>query len=143
MDSNIATIIITVITGLFSIITVKIQKTENNLISKIDEQAVFFDKEKLIKQELDSAEKKRDAIIEQITIFSMKINTQIALSDATLDQATLDYIKNTSMELESSYNEVSEFILSTSREYDILKEILKSTQADIDKLKSQRKMFNG
>ena len=139
MDVNIATIIITIITGIFSIITIKIQKTEGSLINKIDEQAVFIKKEKAMQQKLLQAEKKRDTIIEQITLFSMKINTHIILSIKGIDEKTISELKQTSIELENSYKEISEYIKTTSNEYELLIDILNAIQDDIRKIQSDKK----
>ena len=139
MDVNIATIIITLITGIFSIITIKIQKTEGSMMNKIDEHTVFIKKEKAMKQKLVNAEKKRDVIIEQITLFSMRINTHILLSIKGIDQKVLSDFKQTSIELENSYKDVSEYIKTTSNEYELLVDILNAMQDDIDKVQGKKK----
>jgi len=120
MDPTIATVLITVITGVFSVITVKIQKNQGKLIKKIDEQSIFIDKEKALRQRLVQAEKKRDSIIEQMTILSMRINIHLVNALSEVDERIVNDLKQTSVELESSYKEASDNIKDISKEYDIL-----------------------
>jgi len=134
MDPTIATIVITVITGIFSLITVRIQKNQDKLIKKIDEQTVFIEKEKTLRQKLVQAEKKRDRIIEQMTILSMKINIHLINTlSSEIDRRVVDDLKQTSLELESSYKEATESIKDISKEYEVLINMSNELQGDFDK----------
>ena len=50
MDQYLSTVIVAVITGIFSIITLIIQKRQDKVINKIDEQTMFIEKERKLKQ---------------------------------------------------------------------------------------------
>ena len=52
MDQYLSTVIIAIITGVFSVITLLIQKKQDKVISKIDEQTLFIEREKALKQKL-------------------------------------------------------------------------------------------
>lgn len=133
MDPTIATVLITVITGVFSVITVKIQKNQSQLIKKIDEQTIFIDKEKALRQKLVQAEKKRDSIIEQMTILSMRINIHLVNALHEVDERIVRDLKQTSVELESSYKEASDTIKDISKEYDLLINMSNEFQKGFDK----------
>jgi hypothetical protein len=53
MDQYLSTVIIALITGVFSVITLIIQKKQDHIVSKIDEQTSFIEKEKALKQKLE------------------------------------------------------------------------------------------
>ena len=57
MDQYLSTVIIAIITGVFSVITLIIQKKQDRVINKIDEQTMFIEKEKALKQKLTKKEK--------------------------------------------------------------------------------------
>jgi len=50
VDQYLSTVIIAIITGVFSVITLLIQKKQDKVISKIDEQTLFIEREKALKQ---------------------------------------------------------------------------------------------
>ncbi|MDE7345339.1 MAG: hypothetical protein K2N48_01200 [Muribaculaceae bacterium] len=62
MDQNVATIIITVITGIFGIFTIIVQKRQDKVINKIDEQTILIDKERTLRQKLDARRKDLEAV---------------------------------------------------------------------------------
>ena len=132
MDATIATIIIAVVSGIFGIITVKIQKDQKIIVDKIDEQNVFIEKEKAVWQKIMNAEKKRDMIVEQITVLLMQINIQLLHMIDKVDARVIDDIKVTASELENSYSEISDEITDLNRSYDILMDVKSDIQKDID-----------
>ena len=68
MDQYLSTVIISIITGIFSLITLLIQKKQDKVISKIDNQTVFIEREKMLKQKL----LKKQADISQLLNFGKK-----------------------------------------------------------------------
>ena len=139
-NPGVSAIIIAIITGLFSLITLRIQKNQNTLISKIDEQGIFIEKEKAIRQKLVQAEKRRDQIIAQVTILSMKISIHLINTISTdVDKRIIDDLKQTSNELESSYRETSTVIKDISKEYDILISVSDTFQNEFNKMLNTKK----
>lgn len=134
-----STVLIALITGIFSVITIRIQKNQDKMIEKIDEQTVFIEKEKAIRQRLVQAEKKRDGVIEQMTILSMKINIQLINAISNVDPRIVEDLKQTSSELETSYKESSEVIKDISREYEIMISVSNAYQKEFEKLQQQQK----
>ena len=138
MDPTLSTVIIALMTGIFSVITVKIQKNQSKLIEKIDEQTIFIEKEKAIRQKLVQAEKKRDAIIEQATLLSMKINIHLINSISEIDQKIRDDLKSTSKELETEYKESLSVIRDISKEYDLIIQVSADLQREFERLANRR-----
>ena len=135
MDPTISTIIIAVITGLFSIITIKIQKNQDKLIKKIEEQTVFIEKEKSIRQKLVQAEKDRDLVIEQMTVLNMKLNIQYVSSlSNNVDSRILEDLKQTSAELEQSYLTALGVVKDVSKEYELLVSVSNELQREFDNI---------
>lgn len=139
MDPIIGTILVALITGIFSIVTLRIQKNQDKLIRKIDEQTIFIEQEKSVRQKLVQAEKRRDGIIEQMTILSMKINIHLINTLAEVDGRIVDDLKKTSNELEASYKEASDAIKDISREYEVLINLSNHAQSELERMNANRK----
>lgn len=139
MDPIIGTILVALITGVFSVVTIRIQKNQDKLIRKIDEQTIFIEQEKTVRQKLVQAEKKRDGIIEQITILSMKINIQLINTLAKVDDRIVDDLKKTSHELEVAYKEASDVIKDISREYEVLINLSTHAQSELERMQVNRR----
>ena len=132
MEPIIGTVIVAVITGIFSVITLKIQRNQDKLIKKIDEQTVFIEKEKEVRQRLVRMEKKRDAIMEQMTILSMHINLHLIDGLTNTDPKIVKDLHITSQDLEKSYKEITEKIKDISKEYEILIDVTSTIQREMD-----------
>ena len=93
MDQYLSTVIIAVITGIFSIITLLIQRKQDKVINKIDKQAIFIEREKSLKQKMRQKEKEREMIIHEIMILILDTNLSIlknSSSAAQLDNSIFD-----------------------------------------------------
>lgn len=139
MDINLTTVLVSIITGIVSLMTLKIQKTEGILNDKMEDQSVFMEKEKVLRQKLVEAEKKRNSIIEQMALYSMQINLILLLSIKSIDEGVVDNIQKTIEDFESSYKEISEYINRTSQEYDMLIDVLNRMQEEIRNLRKKKK----
>ena len=114
MDPNVATIIVAVFTGIFSVITLLIQKDQRKLLNKIDEQTVFMEKEKAIKQRISELNRQRDIYIQEMTLLKLDAILRVVLSDPCAAQANIDDIISKTSEIESKYIEVIEDIVDAN-----------------------------
>jgi predicted transcriptional regulator with HTH domain len=120
MDPNVATIIVAIFTGIFSIITLLIQKDQRKLLSKIDEQTVFMEKEKAIKQRISELNRQRDIYIQEMTLLKLDAILRVVLTDPSAAQASIDDIINKTNEIEVKYNDVIEEIDDANKEYELI-----------------------
>lgn len=124
MDQYLATVIVAIITGLFSVATIIIQKRQEKVITRIDEQTAFMDKEQDIRKRLTSKEKEREQLMYEVMILVLDTNlhilknTEIVTGD-TPDEAVYSQCK----ELKKKFNEVTEDIGKLSKEYDLIVEM--------------------
>jgi len=136
MDPNVATIIVAVFTGIFYVITLLIQKDQRKLLNKIDEQTVFMEKEKAIKQRISELNRQRDIYIQEMTLLKLDAILRVVLSDPCAAQANIDDIISKTSEIESKYIEVIEDIVDANKEYEI---IINMGNAFKDLMKDKRK----
>lgn len=120
MDPNIATIIVAVFTGIFSVITLLIQKDQRKLLSKIDEQTVFMEKEKAIKQRISELNRQRDIYIQEMTLLKLDAILRVVISDTCPTQSNIDDIITKTTEIETKYNNVIEEIGDANKEYELI-----------------------
>lgn len=124
MDQYLSTVIIALITGIFSIITLVIQKKQDKVINKIDEQTMFIEKEKGLKQQLTQKEKERDEIIHDITILILETNMAILTNDQQENNNLINAeVFAKSSDLKKRYSKIIEEINDITREYNIVLEM--------------------
>lgn len=129
MDQYLSAVIIAAITGVFSVITLFIQKKQESVINKIDEQTVFIEKEKVLKQKLTKKEAEKDEMMNQIMILILETNLHI-LRNTRIAGATIpnDEVFELSEELKSQFNKLTEEIQSLDKEYNMLLDLSKDFQ---------------
>ena len=135
MDQYLSTVIIAVITGIFSIITLLIQRKQDKVINKIDKQAIFIEREKSLKQKMRQKEKEREMIIHEIMILILDTNLRIlknSSSAAQLDNSIFDK----SSDLQNKYNAVSKDIDDIVKEYDMVLSMTEEFQAELEKIQN-------
>lgn len=135
MDQYLSTVIIAVITGIFSIITLLIQRKQDKVINKIDKQAIFIEREKSLKQKMRQKEKEREMIIHEIMILILDTNLSIlknSSSAAQLDNSIFDK----SSDLQNKYNAVSKDIDDIVKEYDMVLSMTEEFQAELEKIQN-------
>ena len=127
-----STILIAVITGVFSLLALKIQGKQNKIMRELDKYNIFIENQKQIRQRLILAEKRRDGIIEQMIMVSMRVNIQLLGLLETVDSVITKDLRDTSSELEAMHKKVSEEIDIISREYDIISDLNQKIQEEVD-----------
>ena len=136
MDQYLSTVIIALITGIFSVITLIIQKKQDKVISKIDEQTTFIDREKNLKQRLAQKEKERESLIQDMMILILDTNLYIIKNSNINDtQIPVDQLYKNSDDLKKRLNRLSEEIDEINNEYALVLDITSEFQKELDKNK--------
>lgn len=134
MNEHLATVLIAIVTGIFSIITLKIKKSGEKLNDTIDEQTIFLEKEKKIREIIMYAEKDRDSVSEQINLFLLKVVSFLLLhmEHSVEDKEFVVSLGNISAELEKNFREASAKLKKVYEEHHALMTVINSLQEDIN-----------
>lgn len=129
MDQYLSAVIIAAITGVFSIITLIIQKKQESVINKIDEQTVFIEKEKVLKQKISNKEIEKEEMMNQIMILILDTNLHI-LRNTRIAGATIpnDEVFELSEDLKNKFNRLTEEMQELDKEYNMLLDLTKDFQ---------------
>lgn len=140
MDQYVSAVIITAMTGVFSLITLIIQKKQDKIINKIDEQTVFIDKEKRLRQKLIQQEKERELIIQNIMILILDTNLDILKSAKILNPAIVinDNIFRQSDDLKQKFSDVSNSIKEIGKEYEMVLDMNTLFQNELERVQHQQ-----
>lgn len=139
MDQALSAVVIAVITGFFSVITMIIQKRQDRVLSKIEEQNTVIDKEKALKQKLNQKEKEREMIIHEIMILILDTNLDILKSTQYSQEASDKGVYIASDNLKERFNKVLEEIKELVKEYEMLIELTAQIQEELEEQNSKRK----
>lgn len=122
MDQYLSTVIIAVITGVFSVITLILQKKQDKVINKIDEQTMFIEKEKNLKQKITQKEKECENIIHEIMLLILETN--MAILKNTQDPSIIDQeVFDNSEKLKNRFAEITKDIQELTKEYSIIMDV--------------------
>ena len=137
MDQYLSTVIIALITGVFSIITLVIQKKQDKVIDKIDEQTLFIEREKGLKQKLTKKQAERESLIHEIMILILDTNLYILKNtNVAGDLVPTDEALKTSETLKEKFNAVSKEITELTKEYEMILDLSSEYQKEVDKKRS-------
>lgn len=132
MDPNLSTIIVTIITGVFTVITLIIQKRQDKMIKKIDEQTLFIEKEKGLKQELTEKKEERRLITHEMMILILDTNLSILNIYTQNNDINIDNnVFEKSKELKKKYETKTEEIEDITKEYEIILDMTSQFQHEI------------
>lgn len=121
MDQYLSEVIIAVITGIFSVVTILIRRNQNNIIDKIDSQALFIEKEKMLKQKLAKKYSEQESIINQILLLTLETNLSILKNTTNTDASDLDdSVYEKSQKLKNDFNKISSDIIEITKEYEMI-----------------------
>jgi len=139
VDQYLSTVIIALITGIFSVITLIIQKKQDKVIGKIDEQTSLIDREKKLKQRLASKEKEREMLIQEMMILILDTNIHILKNTNIISEKDLiDEVYKTTDELKKKFKAISEEIEEINNEYNIVLDISNNIQEDFKRNNSKK-----
>lgn len=135
----ISAVIITIITGIFSLITLIIQKKQDKVISNINEQTSFLEKEKDLKKKLDAAEKDKASVINEILLITLETNINIMRSTYhDGDQGFVDRCIEQSEALKKKYHDINDDIAKITKEYDLVIDMTAKFMKELEKAKSEK-----
>jgi len=113
-------IIIALITGLLSIVTLLIQQKQNRVIDKIDDRTIFIENEKRLRRQIQDKEKEKNEIINDILILILDTNVDILDKD---DQSP--DMRRTAEDLKRRYDSICEEISDIESQYAIVLDMSK------------------
>ena len=121
MDQYLSTVIVAIITGAFSVVTLIIQKRQDKVINKIDEQTMFIEKERKLKQDLAKKEKERVEIIYKVMMLILETNLAILKmtdypDNPNINQNMFEY----SEKLKESFETISKDLNELNKEYEMI-----------------------
>lgn len=131
MDANLATVLVAVVTGVFSLITYRMKRNENLISGKVDQQSAYLKREAEIRKAILEAEKKRNSTVEQMMMFLIKSTSYLLLTSDNINDQLIDELQTGTMSLEISYKENMEHLAELYKEHDILIDVIRKIQKDI------------
>lgn len=136
MDQYLSSVIIAIITGLFGIITILLQKKSDKVVNKIDKQTVFIEKEKVVDQKLKKKEKEKEQLIHEVML--LILDTNMAILKNVYDTSEISNVVdkavfNRSDELKKLFDQVTEEIDDINKEYEIIMEMASKFRAENNK----------
>ena len=136
MDQYLSSVIIAIITGLFGIITILLQKKSDKVVNKIDKQTVFIEKEKVVDQKLKKKEKEKEQLIHEVML--LILDTNMAILKNVYDTSEISNVVdkavfNRSNELKKLFDQVTEEIDDINKEYEIIMEMASKFRAENNK----------
>ena len=121
MDQYLSTVIVAIITGAFSVVTLIIQKRQDKVINKIDEQTMFIEKERKLKQDLAKKEKERVEIIYKVMMLILETNLAIIKMTDYRDNPNIDRnMFEHSEKLKESFETISKDLNELNKEYEMI-----------------------
>ena len=120
MDQYLSTVVIALITGIFSIVTLIIQKKQDKVINKIDEQTAFIEKEKAIKQKLVKKQEEKESIIQDIMVLILDTNLQILMKSYSMADRPMQEVFNNAKALKDRFKAINKDIEEIDKEYKML-----------------------
>lgn len=124
MDQYLSTVIIALITGVFSIISIVLQKEQKKVLTQINEQSTFIDRERILKQKMSEKEKERDALMHKIMILILDTNLYILKNtDVGGSVGPTDEVLKESEAIKGDFKRINEEISSIRKEYDMVLEL--------------------
>lgn len=134
MDQYISTVVVSLITGIFGIITLLIQKNSNKMVSKIDKQTVFIEKEKGVKQKLDKKKKEKEDAIHEVMMLILDTNLKILRNMTPTDSTIVDEsVFRRAEELKALFEQLSDDIDIINREYELVLDMAKQFKNETEK----------
>ena len=125
-------------TGIFSIITLLIRRKDSGVIDKINQQQSFFEREKKLKQELDTKEKILKKIFQDLDLLLVDTNIELIKLHSEVDSETLNKLHQQHMEIKNKIITITNEIDDITKEYQIVILMTEELRAEYEKM-----MMNG
>lgn len=139
MDQYLSTIIVTAITGIFSIITLLINKDNHKITDKIDDQHNLVDKEVEVKAKINRKEKEQVKCINDIMLLILDTNMRILKSEQLEGKFDIDDSAfNQADELHRQFNVLSDELEDLDKEYEIVAEMTSEFKNEIERITHEK-----
>ena len=140
MNEWTSAVIIALITSVFSVITLIIQKRLDKVINKIDEQSTFIEKEKKLKQKLSKKDKEIQFLAHDMMLLIMNTNMAILKNTRTTNNAHYidDGIFEDAENLKEKFIELKKEKEELDKEYAIVLDMTEQFQEEIQRLENNK-----
>ena len=139
MDQYLSGIIVTVLTGIFSVITLLINKDTHKITDKIDEQHNIFDREAEVKAKINEKEKEREMCINDIMMLILDTNISILKSEQFEGHIKINSdVFDQSTQLHEKFNLLTKEIDDLNKEYAIVIEMTSEFKNEIDRISHEK-----
>ena len=139
MDENLSTVIVAAMTGIFSIITLLIRRKDSGVIDKINQQQSFFEREKKLKQELDTKEKILKKIFQDLDLLLVDTNIELIKLNNEVDSETLNKLHQQHVEIKNKIINITNEIDDITKEYQIVILMTEELRAEYEKMMANGK----
>ena len=139
MDENLSTVIVAAMTGIFSIITLLIRRKDSGVIEKINQQQSFFEREKKLKQELDTKEKILKKIFQDLDLLLVDTNIELIKLHNEVDSETLNKLHRQHLEIKNKIINITNEIDDITKEYQIVILMTEELRAEYEKMMANGK----
>ena len=136
MDQGLSAVVIAIITGVFGVITLLIQRKQTKDISKIDQQANIIKKEKKLKNELAKSKENLEATIHQIMILILDTNLDIMKMNHSTEESSINDMIYEAEKLKNQFNLILGEIKEINHKYDTLLELTQDLNSSSDNRQS-------
>ncbi len=130
MDQWVATVIVALIGAVGSTITLILQKKQDKVINKIDDQTSFIEKERGLKKRLSQKEKERELVVHEMMILIMDTNLKIVCESHIAGTDEGKEAQNKAEELKIRYQKITEEIEDIRKEYEIVMDMISQFQLE-------------
>ena len=132
-------VIIAIITGLFSTVSILIKNRQEKVITKIDEQNQIIEKEKLVKDHLDQLDKECRDIVQDIIVLILDTNLSLLSKHGDFSDARDLELKSRSEEYKRRLNDVRNSINDLGKEYEMILNVSNLYREELKKIQGRTK----
>lgn len=126
-------------TGIFSIITLLIRRKDSGVIEKINQQQSFFEREKKLKQELDTKEKILKKIFQDLDLLLVDTNIELIKLHNEVDCETLNKLHRQHLGIKNKIINITNEIDDITKEYQIVILMTEELRAEYEKMMANGK----
>ena len=133
MSPELATVIVSVIGLIGTIVTALISKRQKAIKATVDKQNIFINKEKGIRQKLNQKQKEKEDTIHEVMIMILDTNIAILRNNQDNDNLENNVIYQKSEKLKKRFADISDSMDDIYKEYEIVLEMTKTFEAEMNK----------
>lgn len=130
INEHFATIIVSIVTGIVSIVTIWIQKNNSKIIKTINKQTSFMEKENELKSKIDMVKQEMEKTIYNIQM--LILDTNIEVLNGTTDSEEIKLLSEKAVELKQNLNKYNEEFEELMKEYNMVLEYNKMLQSELE-----------